>query len=548
MPMPCLSSIARTMLRSGGIACAAVVGTALAAVGAEKIQFFVGGTFEVTLYVEDLTTFAEEGRIPERLRGIASRFDEPQLESIRTLLNTPYDLDLVAISQFTYGSFGEQLLHQVGQLVQTDRWLNGEFALRSGLLLAAANEPDCCTVLEVMQHYPLDIIQLNLPLVMAVVNENNHIFRLRDEVVAGVREIALEQVEADGVATLPSYQPQLPGPYDWQRETITFQNPGRSLPSRADLYLPDPARAADPGATGESPVVVISHGIASDRHTFAYLAEHLASYGYAVVALEHSETSAEKFSRFLQGLEGPPEPADLLNRPRDITAVLDTLERRASTDRRLQALNLRAVGVLGQSLGGYTVLAAGGATINRTEAEAECLANLSERPSVNLSLLVQCRILEIPADMSLEVQDDRVRAVVAINPITSGLFGQSGLSQLQAPVLVIGATDDFFAPIVPEQIMPFTWFTQDESYLVIMERGTHFSFLGSPRDGAFPLPESLIGPTPELARPQLKGLSVAFFNRYLLGRREDEAFLTQAYLGTMAQDPFRFDIIHNFFE
>lgn len=516
----------------------------VSAIAAEKIQFFVG-PFEPTIYIEDLETFAADGTVPERLGLLARRFDETQLDSIRTLLNTSYPTDLIAVSQFTYGRFGEHLLYQAGQIVQTDSFRNGGFALRSSLLLAAANEPDCCTMLDLMRHYPLETIQINLALALQVVDENNRVFQVRDEVIAGVREIAVEQVQADGWVVLPDYEPHAVGAYTWQKETIAFQNPLRSQASLADLYLPDSSTAAP----GEIPLVIISHGIASDRTTFAYLAEHIASHGYGVVTLEHAETSAEKFTRFLQGLEGPPSPESLLARPRDITAVLDTLEQRAIAEPVLQAVNLQSVGVLGQSLGGYTALAAGGAQLDPMELEEQCLAKVEERPSVNLSLLVQCRIMELPDEFALDdVQDTRVQAVVAVNPVTSSVFGEAGLSQLQVPLLMISASDDYFAPMVDEQIMPFTWFTHDESYLVVMEHGTHFSFLNSPEEGAFALPTSFIGPTPELARPHLKGLSVAFFNRYLRDRTADEAFLTQAYLAEMPQEPFRFDIIHNFFE
>ncbi|MEM9927706.1 MAG: hypothetical protein AAF915_28945, partial [Cyanobacteria bacterium P01_D01_bin.50] len=48
----------------------------------------------------------------------------------------------------------------------------------------------------------------------------------------------------------------------------------------------------------------------------------------------------------------------------DVTK-LDELERRAKSEPELQSLNLQAVGVLGQSLGGYTVLAAAGAQLSR---------------------------------------------------------------------------------------------------------------------------------------------------------------------------------------
>ena len=523
--------------------CTWVAGTTFAARGAERIQFFIG-PLEPTIYVEDLATFAADGTIPDRLRPIASRFNETQLDSVRALLNTQFDLDLIAVSQFAYGPVGEPLLQRAGQVVVTDTFRNGFQALRASLLLAASGEEDCCTILDFLNYYPLATVQLDMSLALQMLEENRRIFQLRDEVVAGVREIAVEQVEAAGAIVLPDFEPHQPGPYLWQQETFTFQNPDRSVPSVADLYLPD----ANVSGGSNLPVVVISHGIASDRQTFGYLAEHLASHGYGVINLEHAETSAEKFARFLQGLEGPPTPSELLHRPRDITAVLDTLEARSLTEPDLQTLNLQTVGVLGQSLGGYTVLAAAGAELNRPELAQQCLATLAERPSINFSMLLQCRLLELPEATSLAVQDDRIQAVVALNPLTSSIFGEAGLSRLTLPVLMVSASDDYFAPMIPEQIMPFTWFTQEESYLVVVDPGTHFSFLGVVSEGAFPVPESFIGADPELARPQLRGLSLAFFNQYLLDRSEASIFLTQAYLDTLEQDPFQFDIIHNFFE
>ena len=516
--------------------------TALPVQSAERIQFFFG-PFEPTIYVEDLAQLVEEGTVSDRFQPIADRLGEAQLEEVRSLLNMPFPIDAVMMSQFTYGPVGERLLHQAGQVIRTDNMLNGSRALRAALIFAAAEE-DGLTILNVIRQFPLDTIQVDFALLSQIIGETQSIFQLRDEVVAGVREISVEQAAQQTGSIADTIAPHLPGPYRWQQQALTFQNPGRPEASLADLYLPT---VPSPPAEG-TPVVVISHGIASDRRTFGYLGAHLASHGYAVVLIEHVETTAEKFGRFLQGLEGPPNPAELLHRPQDITAVLDELQRLTSTRSDLQQLNLQSVGVLGQSLGGYTVLAAAGAELARENLQQECEVTLAERPSVNLSQLIQCQILELPETMSLAVQDERVTAAVALNPVTSSLFGEDGLSQMQQPVMIVGGTDDYFAPIVPEQIIPFTWFEHLESYLVIVEGGTHFSFLGSADQGPLPVPESFIGPDPALSRPQIRGLSLAFFNRYLQGQRDQNIYLSQTYMDSWGQDPFRFNIIQNFFD
>lgn len=173
------------------------------AAAAERIQFFIG-PFEPTIYVEDLAVFAAEGIIVDRLKPIANRFEATQLASVRTLLNTSFDLNLITVSQFTYGPVGELLLQRAGQVVITDTFNNEFHALRASLLLATAAEEDCCTVLDLLQYFPLETVQLDMSLALQVLEENRRIFQLRDEVVAGVREIAVEQVQAAGAIALTS--------------------------------------------------------------------------------------------------------------------------------------------------------------------------------------------------------------------------------------------------------------------------------------------------------------------------------------------------------
>lgn len=511
--------------------------TASPAWAAEKIQFFYG-PFEPTIYIEDLETFVETGEVTERFELVANRLDQDQKENLRAFLNTRYDISAVSVSQFTYSPVGERLLQRMGQVVQTDSFLNGMKAIRAALIFAAADTERGCTIINVLRHFPLETIQLDIELTRQILAENQDIFQRRDQVVAEIRELATTQPTED-LGFPKDQDPQFAGPHRWQVETISFQNSGRERPSLANLYTPE-----IPNAPNNSiPVVAISHGIASSRETFGYLAEHLASHGYGVVVLEHAETSAERFTRFLNGLEGAPDPRELLLRPQDITTMLDTLSAQQDTNPKLRDLNLESVGLLGQSLGGYTVLAAGGAVINRPKLADQCLTTLAERPTLNLSMLLQCRILELPKETSLAVADSRVSAVIALNPLTSHIFGESGLQQIDVPVMLVAGTNDYFTPALPEQIEPFDWLTTNHRQLVVMENGTHFSFLGGSDRSVLPVPDGFIGPDPQQARPQVQAISLAFFNRYLKDQTEAEVFLHQAYLDEFPIEPFQFSLI-----
>jgi predicted dienelactone hydrolase len=163
------------------------------------------------------------------------------------------------------------------------------------------------------------------------------------------------------------------------------------------------------------------------------------------------------------------QPREFIDRPLDVKYLLDELERLDAANPNLQ-LNLRQVGVIGQSFGGYTVLALAGASLNFEQLQKDCKAL---EDSLNVSLLLQCRALELPR-IQYNLRDERVKAAIAINPITSSIFGKDGMSDIQIPVTLVSSSDDKIAPALPEQIQPFTWLNNPEKYLVLLEGGTHF--------------------------------------------------------------------------
>lgn len=506
--------------------------TTLPATGAERIQFFYG-PFEPTILVDDLDAIATDNAANVDAFWL-EQLNEAQLAELQNFLNQRFAVDAVMMSQFTYSGVGESLLFRLGQIVQTESGLNGGKALRSAMILAAEDDQGL-SILNIVRHFPLDTIQLDWSLVQQVIAENQAVFQQQETVIADLQQQAQASVE---LASVPREDLSQMGIYPWRQRVITFINSNRSAPSIADLYLPQRQSAS-------IPVVVISHGVASNRQTFAYIAKHLASHGYAAVIIDHPETNTEKFSQFLTGLDGPPAPQSLLHRPTDISAVLDALEQQSATVPDLRSLNLDSVGVLGHSLGGYTALAAAGATLQPHLWETGCDENIAEQSLLNLSILIQCRFDELPEGISLTVQDDRVQAVIAMNPLTSHLFGAEGMATLTVPTMLVAGTDDYFVPALPEQIEPFQGSTVAAKYLVVVENGTHFTPL-SAAEQVLSVPDFLIGPDPTSAQPALKALTLAFFNHHLSGLTDNSAFLTQTYLNQLASEPFQFSIVQQY--
>jgi predicted dienelactone hydrolase len=508
---------------------------ALPGVAAERVELFYG-PFEITLQVDDIQHFADTGEVRGSLRPVARRLAPTQIDGLRGLLNRSFNLDVTMVGELTYSPVGSRLLGQLGELVQTNDQRSGFSALRASLILAASQEPEL-TIMAVLRQFPLETMQINYALAQQLLGESQAFFQRRDAVLAALAAQARQDLVPDPMA-LAQGSPEQPGTLAWERRTLPFKNPLRQTPPVADLYLPTGADF-QMGAPGSVPVIVISHGAAASRHSLAYLGQHLATHGYGAVVLEHEDNRAQ-FEQFLSGLAQPPDPITLISRPRDVTAVLDALEAIAPDDPSLARLNLTSVGIVGQSLGGYTALAVAGATYNPEALRQVCPTSSQSGLSLNLSRLVQCELLAVDQELPQSLRDDRVTSAIAINPLTSQIFGQAGLSQIEIPVMVVASTDDYLTPALPEQIQPFGWLTSVEKYLVVVVAGTHFSFLaGDPEGSALPLPADLYGPESSSAYPYLRGLSVAFFDRYQRGETTAAAYLSQGYLDTFDQTPFR---------
>jgi predicted dienelactone hydrolase len=341
-----------------------------------------------------------------------------------------------------------------------------------------------------------------------------------NQAIAGV--IQLSEATATEPPAIPAAELRKAegiGPYTWQKSSVTIASPNRSRTFPADIYLPQ-------GSPRPAPVIVISHGLGSDRISFEYLAKHLASYGFAVAVPEHPGSNAQQLQNLVTGkAKEVAEPAEFVNRPLDVKDLLDYLANMAANNPAYRGqLDLQRVGIIGQSFGGYTALALAGAGINFAQLDEDCKV---ENDTWNISLLLQCRARGLDRNQ-YNFSDPRIKAAIAINPIVSSILGETNLSQIQIPVMVIAGSADTVAPAWLEQIQPFTWLTATEKYLVMMNNGTHFSTIDQSPQSVFQPPREAIGPEPALARRYLSGLSVAFMENYLNGRSNFRSYLEPA--------------------
>ncbi|MEG4800332.1 alpha/beta hydrolase [Microcoleus sp. ARI1-B5] len=493
--------------------------TAAPALGADRI-YVTYGPLEVSVPIESLALFATEGKIDSNLDGFAQYAKKSQLAAIRSVLQAKAEISHVTIAQFLYTPQGEVLLERLGRVIQTKARQPGFYAIRAALILAAS-DPEGLTILNVLRKFPTYGIRIDINRGLGIASELTSLINRSNRTIAGVTQ--LSEAQAAGSPAIPPaemLQIELPGPYTWKKSSVTLTSPNRDRTFNMDIYLPQ-------GSPQPAPVVVISHGLGSDRISYEYLAKHLASYGFAVAVPEHPGSNAQQIQDLVTGRANElAEPAEFVNRPLDIKDLLDYLTKLSTTNPAYRGqLDLQRVGIIGQSFGGYTALTLAGAGINFAQLDKDCQL---EKDTWNISLLLQCRARGLERNQ-YNFSDPRIKAAIAINPIVSSILGETNLSQIKIPVMVIAGSADTVAPALLEQIQPFTWLTSPNKYLVLMNNGTHFSTIDQSPQSVFLPPAEAIGPEPALARRYLNGLSVAFMESYLNNKSNFRPYLEPNY-------------------
>ncbi|NES05235.1 MAG: alpha/beta hydrolase [Okeania sp. SIO2F4] len=513
--------------------------------------------FQIKIPVQSLENFAKEGEytdefilyselLKDEIKDLQQLLKK-QRQELRQLLQKDFDVAPSIVKGFLEEPAGKEVLKRLGKIIQTGEDKNGSEALKIAFELAVA-EPDGLTIINLLKKFPGDIfielqegINLVDELTERFVEENRIVTELQKQ----AKKVAVSETRRN-FKNLPDLRK--PGNTKWEKQSLTFRNPNRDRFSPADIYLPN--------ISGNQliPVVVISHGLGSDLSSFVYLAEHLASHGFAVIVPEHIGSSAEKLESIFAGFSRPVDGMEFINRPLDIKYLLDEIEKKIGSDPRLQGrLNLQQVGVLGQSFGGYTALSLAGAPLNLEQLRKDCQSE-DTKSILNLSLLLQCQTINLPGKMNKNLGDERITAAIAINPVSSGVFGagNKGISEIQIPMMIVASTQDLFAPPVPEQIYPFISLTTPERYLVMSKPATHFSFIAEAEETStstsIELPKQLIGPDPNLAYPYLQALSLAFFRAYLQNQSQSLLYLSHSYLQYLNQKPFTFSLLKSLTE
>ncbi|MEK6154106.1 dienelactone hydrolase [Flavobacteriaceae bacterium 3-367] len=177
------------------------------------------------------------------------------------------------------------------------------------------------------------------------------------------------------------------------------------------------------------PLVILSHGYVGSRFLFTYLAENLASKGYVVASIDHTDSTYRDAGHFT---------STLVNRSLDQLFVLNEMDRlgQSGSDSFLSGkVDTSRTGLIGYSMGGYGGLNTCGAGYSAT-------ALGFFKGQTGGSDALDKRGMDHEAYTG--TIDQRIKAFVALAPwgMANGVWDAKGLAGLRTPTLFVSGSQD----------------------------------------------------------------------------------------------------------
>jgi len=229
-----------------------------------------------------------------------------------------------------------------------------------------------------------------------------------------------------------------------QRPLLPFEFGGRA------------ARDAKPlNKLGPYPLIIVSHGYSGSRVLMTWLTENLASKGYVVVAIDHTEsTHADAASR----------ASTMVNRPRDINFTLQSIGimNRQSSSFLAELVDVNRTAIIGYSMGSYGALSAAGVGISQAAVNFPGAV-----PGGHLSGL------QAGKPEYQTILDTRIKALITLAPFApKGFWDAGAIKNLRIPSLLIVGSEDQTTGYGAAQWL-FDNAVNSERYLLIYQGAIH---------------------------------------------------------------------------
>ncbi|MFT6557048.1 alpha/beta hydrolase family protein [Sneathiella sp.] len=183
-----------------------------------------------------------------------------------------------------------------------------------------------------------------------------------------------------------------------------------------------PVKPASP-----APLVLISHGYPGNRFLMSHLGENLASKGYVVVSIDHTESTYDNKAAF---------GSTLVNRALDQNFVLNEIDRLSKQDGHFMKgiVDTSTTGLIGYSMGGYGSVITAGGGVTKASTEYKWGA-----PDGTLTRMMA------GSKEHEALMDDRFKAIISIAPwgMNTGFWDAKGLEGVRVPIFFMaGSVDD----------------------------------------------------------------------------------------------------------
>jgi predicted dienelactone hydrolase len=255
----------------------------------------------------------------------------------------------------------------------------------------------------------------------------------------------------------------------WIDGSRSWDDNGTLIPTRE---IPLKIYAPDLVYTGTFPLILISHGLGGNTDSITYMAEHLVSYGYIIVSVQHHRSDIEYLNN--HGINNliiaAGESATRQLRLEDMSFVLDTLVfENHSINLLLHRIDTSRIGTLGHSFGAFTTLSLIGQRFDNSD-----------------------------------FSDNRVLCGVAYSPQGTGTLGldMNSWDNINNPAMTMAGTNDT-GPGTTDPLdrrEPFDNIPVGNKYHATLDGGTHGDF----GDGL------------DFYHSWIIQMTIAFFDAYLL--------------------------------
>lgn len=226
----------------------------------------------------------------------------------------------------------------------------------------------------------------------------------------------------DRPLTVQLWYPAYPGA-SGSNELRAFMRDGRTeigLNGQATLW------AAPTISDGPFPLIILSHGYPGNRFLMSHLGENLASKGYIVASIDHTDSTYRTLSAF---------GSTLVNRTLDHLFVLNEMERiNNDASHFLQGLvDTNNTAIVGYSMGGYGALITAGAGVTQAAVDSPFGAPFGLL-DVHLS----------GSDSHNNLLDNRIKTIVGFAPWGRqlGFFSDDTMQGIQMPMMLLGGSVD----------------------------------------------------------------------------------------------------------